>query len=55
MRKRSKPAVLRFHKFKEDKSPDDYWFSECLMYIPFQREEEIHELLKNTEDFETLR
>ena len=55
MKKRRSPAVLRFHKFKEDKEAEKYWFSECLLYIPFQKEEEIVELLENTSDYEELR
>ena len=33
MRKRKEPAVLRFHKFKEETNPKEFWFSECLLYI----------------------
>ena len=55
MRKRSSPAVLRFHKYREDTNAEEYWFSECLLYLPFQEEEEISDLLKNTKDFDELR
>jgi hypothetical protein len=43
MRKRSFPAVLRFHKFKASVEPDDYWFAEALLYTPFRSEEELEE------------
>ena len=41
MRKRSKPAVLRFHKLKQDTNPADYFFAEALLYTPFKTEEEL--------------
>ena len=41
MKKRSFPAVLRFHKFKASTEPDDYYFSEALLYTPFRSEEEL--------------
>ena len=43
MKKRSFPAVLRFHKFKASVQPDDYWFAEALLYTPFRSEEELEE------------
>ena len=47
MRKRKKPAVLRFHRENVQKNPKKYLFSECLKYIPFRDESEIHKLLEN--------
>ena len=41
MRKRKTPAALRFHKVNENKDPKRYFFSECLLYVPFRTEEEI--------------
>ena len=41
MKKRSFPAVLRFHKFKASTEPDDYYFAEALLYTPFRSEEEL--------------
>ena len=41
MRKRKFPAVLRFHKFKVNTHPKEYFFSEALLYKPFQNEEEL--------------
>ena len=42
MRLRSVPAVLRMHKFREDKDPHEYFFSELLLYRPWQNEAELH-------------
>ena len=41
MKKRSFPAVLRFHKFKASVEPDDYWFAEALLYTSFRSEAEL--------------
>ena len=41
MKKRSFPAVLRFHKFKASVEPEDYWFAEALLYTPFRSEDEL--------------
>ena len=41
MKKRRFPAVLRFHKFKFDKDPKEFLFSESLLYIPFKKEEDL--------------
>ena len=41
MRLRRHPAVLRFHKYKEEKDPDAYWFSEALLYFPHKNEEDL--------------
>ena len=41
MKKRTHPAVLRFHKFKQDKNPSDYFFSQALLYKPFSDEQEL--------------
>ena len=41
MKKRKFPAVLRFHKFKIDTHPQEYFFSEALLYKPFKNEEDI--------------
>ena len=42
MRLRSIPAVLRLHKFREDKNPHEYFFSELLLYRPWRNEAELH-------------
>ena len=53
MRKRKSPAALRFHKINGNQDPKKYFFSECLLYIPFHSEEEIWERLnKNYGDLE---
>ena len=46
MKKRKFPAVLRFHKFKMDTHPKEYFFSESLLYKPFKNEMEILEDLE---------
>ena len=46
MKKRKFPAVLRFHKFKIDTHPQEYFFSEALLYRPFKNEQDILEDLE---------
>ena len=46
MRKRTKPAVLRFHKYKQDNNTEEYFYSEALLYTPFRT---YHELDKRVE------
>ena len=46
MKRRNKPAALRFHKFNYNKDPYKYFFSEYLLYGEFKTEDEIHEKLK---------
>ena len=41
MKLRTKPAVLRFHKFKIEKDPGAYWFSEAMLYTPHHTEEDL--------------
>ena len=41
MKKRSFPAILRFHKYKEENKPHNYYFSELLLYYPHFHESEI--------------
>ena len=41
MRLRTKPAVLRFHKYKIKKEPEAYWYSEALLYLPHENEEDL--------------
>ena len=41
MKKRSKPAVLRFHKIKQSEDPATYFFAEALLYTSFRSEEEL--------------
>ena len=41
MKKRSKPAVLRFHKIKQSDDPAAYFFAEALLYTSFRSEEEL--------------
>ena len=41
MRLRTKPAVLRFHKYKIKKEPEAYLYSEALLYLPHENEEDL--------------
>ena len=41
MKLRKFPAVLRFHKVKEQQNPDGYWFSEAMLYMPHDNEEDL--------------
>ena len=41
MKKRKTPAALRFHKLNENKDSKRYFYSECLLYVPFRTEEDI--------------
>ena len=41
MKLRTKPAVLRFHKFKAENDLDAYWFSEAMLYLPYTCEENL--------------
>ena len=43
MRKRSKPAVIRFHKPKQSVDPAKYFYAEALLYTPFRSEEELQD------------
>ena len=43
MRLRKVPAVLRIHKLREDKDPHEYFYSQLLLYRPWQTEDELHE------------
>ena len=47
MRKRNKPAVVRFHKPKRDVDPAKYFFAEALLYTPFRSEKELEERVEN--------
>ena len=46
MTKRKFPAVLRFHKFKIDTHPKEYFFSEALLYKPFKTEQDIFDAIE---------
>ena len=46
MRLRTKPAVLRFHKYKESIDPDAYFYSEALLYTHFTTEEQLENRVK---------
>ena len=41
MKLRRQPSVLRLHKYKVDKDPELYWFSEAMLYMPYQDEEDL--------------
>ena len=41
MKLRTKPAVLRFHKYKVENNAEAYWFSEAILYVPHDNEEDL--------------
>ena len=47
MRKRDKPAVLRFHKPKHCIDAAKYFYSEALLYTPFRSEKELEDRVNN--------
>ena len=47
MKKRKFPAVLRFHKFKQEKNLKEFQFSEALLYMPFLKEEDLQTEIEN--------
>ena len=47
MKKRNKPAVVRFHKPKKDVDPAKYFFAEALLYTPFRSEKELEQRVEN--------
>ena len=46
MKKRRSPAVLRFHQFKEVTNPQEFFFSQALLYMPFDTEESLENFLR---------
>ena len=50
MKLRSKPAVLRFHKYKVERDPDAYWYSEALLYLPHRDEKDLLEQLAHAKE-----
>ena len=42
MRRRSFPAVIRMHKFKEEINPHEYFYSELLLYRPWVDESHLY-------------
>jgi hypothetical protein len=41
MKKRSKQAMIRYHKFSTLKDPDSYYYSELYLYIPWRTEDQL--------------
>ena len=50
MKKRKKPSVLRFHKFKMDTHYNEYFFSQALLYHSFESEEELESKIVNLDE-----
>jgi hypothetical protein len=42
-RLRTKPTVLRFHKYQATKDAESYWFSEAMKYMPYSNEDDLIE------------
>ena len=47
MKLRQKPAVLRFHKVKQEKDPEAFWFAEAMLYVPHDNEEHLNLLIQD--------
>ena len=47
MRKRNKPAVVRFHKPKQSVDTAKFFYAEALLYTPFRSEKELDERVTN--------
>ena len=45
MKLRSKPAILRYHKYNAERNPDAYWYAEALLYLPHRDKEHLQEQL----------
>ena len=43
MKLRKQPAVLRLHKYKVENDPKAYWFSEAMLYLPHEDEEDLNQ------------
>ena len=41
MKLRNHPSILRMHKFREDKDPHEFFYSELLLYRPWRSENEL--------------
>ena len=41
MKLRQTPAALRFHKVKQEKDAEKFWFSEAMLYVPHIDEEDL--------------
>ena len=46
MKLRTKPAVLRYHKYNAQRSPESYWYAEAVLYLPHKDEEDLQEKLR---------
>ena len=44
---RTRPAVIRFHKYKAARDPDKYWYSEALLYLPHRDEQDLQEQIRH--------
>ena len=42
MQLRNNPSILRRHKFKLEKDPHEFFYSELLLYRPWENEKELH-------------
>ena len=63
MRLRGHQAILRMHKFREDRDPHEYFYSDLVLYRPWRNEKELHpkdfeaclQLFLETDDGEALK
>ena len=50
MKLRTKPTVLRFHKYKVEKDPEAYWYSEGMLYTPHDNEDDLVSKIKQAKE-----
>ena len=50
MKLRTKPSVLRFHKYNAEKDPEAYWYSEALLYLPHRDEDDLQQKLNEAKE-----
>ena len=43
MKLRHKPAVLRYHKVKQNNDAEAFWFAEAMLYLPHDEEQHLNE------------
>ena len=50
MKLRTRPAVLRFHKYNAEKNPDNYWYAEALLYLPHRDEDDLQRQINEAKE-----
>jgi len=52
MKKASSPAVLRYHKKSQQKAPEEYYYGQLLLFLPWTNEDELLDLPSYEEHFQ---